>query len=187
MEAAAAAATAAAAPQLTAFQQQLADLEQQRAAMTAANEAYRVQAETRAATQAVEMQGLMTGLTNLQLLVASNQKDANDRMAAADATFCKFQQDMIQAAAKATADRIADQQQSKSQFDHLMAAITGMKQQNAQAAASSTDEDKKEDAPPKKARIEENDSEASNSRSRSSQRGGSQRPRARNSTRTNDC
>ena len=48
-------------------------------------------------------------LTSLQTLVASNQRDANERMATADANFLKFQKEMTQAAAQAATDRIADQ------------------------------------------------------------------------------
>ena len=111
--AAAAAAVAANAPQLTAFQRQIADLEKQRSDMAAANDTYRAQAEVRATTQAAEMQALMTNLTSLQTLVASNQRDANERMATADANFLKFQKEMTQARRKPqlTASQIKSLQQ----------------------------------------------------------------------------
>ena len=62
-----------AAPQLSAFQAKLLDLEKQRDAMAAANNAFKREAETRAATQVAEMQSLLTRLTALQSLVAKNQ------------------------------------------------------------------------------------------------------------------
>jgi phage host-nuclease inhibitor protein Gam len=146
--AAAAAEAVANAPQLTAFQQQLADLERQRVEMATANETFRAQAEERATTQATEMQSLMTSLGSLQNLVANNQRDANERMATADATFTKFQQDMTKAAAQAASDRIADQQlaaaaaaASKSQFDLLLAAITELKTQKATNNDDNDDDD----------------------------------------------
>lgn len=120
--------------------------------MAAANCAFRPGAETRAATQAAEMQCLLTSLTALQSLVAKNQEDANQRMQAANKNFAQFQLQMTQAAATAAAIRASDQAQVKAQFDLFKAAINASKSAKSEPSNEDETQDNSDDKPKRRAR-----------------------------------
>ena len=119
----------------------------------------------------------ITGLAELQTLVANNQQQANDMVKAASENFANFQKQVTQAATQAATDRATDQAQNKSQFDLLMAAFNDLKSQKRNAPEeqeSGSDDNEPTRSKPRKERRKkaDDDSESSKSRSRSSQRGG---------------
>ena len=68
------------APQQSAFQAKLDEMEKQRANMVKASEDFKAEVNALAETRAKEMEALLTNLQALQTLVAKNQEEANERM-----------------------------------------------------------------------------------------------------------